>query len=85
MGFSYQKARYIVGLAQFIVGKQYNLVEIEAMDDQKAIDRLCSLKGVGRWTAEHFLLRGLGRTHIFPWTIPVRAIIYSAGWACLKP
>lgn len=66
MGFSYQKARYIAGLAQFIVGKQYNLAAIEALDDQKAIDRLCSLKGVGRWTAEYFLLRGLGRTHIFP-------------------
>jgi DNA-3-methyladenine glycosylase II len=66
MGFSYQKAGYLAGLAQFIVGKQYNLAAIEAMDDQKAIDRLCRLKGVGRWTAEYFLLRGLGRTHIFP-------------------
>jgi DNA-3-methyladenine glycosylase II len=66
MGFSYQKTRYIAGLAQFIVGKQYDLAAIEALDDQKAVDRLCSLKGVGRWTAEYFLLRGLGRTHIFP-------------------
>lgn len=32
----------------------------------EAAARLCNLKGVGCWTAEYFLLRGLGRTHIFP-------------------
>ncbi len=66
MSFSHQKARYITGLAQSIVQGQLNLQELESLDDQKAIDRLCRLKGVGRWTAEYFLLRGLGRTHIFP-------------------
>jgi DNA-3-methyladenine glycosylase II len=66
MSFSYQKARYITGLAQSIVQGQLHLSEIEPLDDQSAVDRLCSLKGVGRWSAEYFLLRGLGRTHIFP-------------------
>ncbi|HUH98096.1 MAG TPA: hypothetical protein VLZ89_12095 [Anaerolineales bacterium] len=66
MGFSYQKARYITGLAQSILQGQLDFGEIEPLDDQKAVDRLRSLKGVGRWTAEYFLLRGLGRTHIFP-------------------
>ena len=28
--------------------------------------RLTSLRGVGRWTAEYVLLRGLGRLHVFP-------------------
>ncbi len=66
MGFSYQKARYLTGLARAITDQQFNLEEIEMLDDKKALNRLCSLKGVGRWTAEYFLLRGLGRTHIFP-------------------
>jgi DNA-3-methyladenine glycosylase II len=66
MSFSYQKARYITGLAQLIIQKQLDFEEIESLDDQNAVDRLCSIKGVGRWTAEYFLLRGLGRTHIFP-------------------
>jgi DNA-3-methyladenine glycosylase II len=30
------------------------------------VNRLCELSGVGRWTAEYVLLRGLGRTHVFP-------------------
>lgn len=66
MGFSYQKAGYLTGLAQAIAGEQFNLAEIERLDDKEAVSRLCNLKGVGRWTAEYFLLRGLGRTHIFP-------------------
>ena len=37
-----------------------------ALPDDEAIDHLCELRGVGRWTAEYVLLRGLGRTHIFP-------------------
>lgn len=66
MKFSHQKARYITGLAQSIVQGELDLDELDALDDQRAIARLCSLKGVGRWTAEYYLLRGLGRTHIFP-------------------
>ncbi len=66
MGFSYRKAHYLTGLAQAVIEGQFDLEEIEKLDDQKAVNRLCTLKGVGRWTAEYFLLRGLGRTHIFP-------------------
>jgi DNA-3-methyladenine glycosylase II len=66
MGFSYRKAHYLTGLARAIIEKKFNLEEVEKLGDQKAVNRLCTLKGVGRWTAEYFLLRGLGRTHIFP-------------------
>ncbi len=66
MGFSRQKARYITGLARLILENQFHPEELEALEDHEAVDRLCALKGVGRWTAEYFLLRGLGRTHIFP-------------------
>lgn len=66
MKFSYPKARYITGLAQSIVQGDVNLDELAALDDQNAVKRLCDLKGIGRWTAEYLLLRGLGRTRIFP-------------------
>lgn len=66
IGFSNQKGRYLVGLARAITDRQINLNEIELLEDRNAIDQLCQIKGVGRWTAEYFLLRGLGRTHIFP-------------------
>jgi DNA-3-methyladenine glycosylase II len=36
------------------------------LDGSEAIARLTSLRGVGRWSAEYVLLRGLGRVHVFP-------------------
>jgi DNA-3-methyladenine glycosylase II len=66
MGFSYQKARYITGLAQAVQQGRLDLDAMASIDDAEALSRLLELKGVGRWTAEYFLLRGLGRTHIFP-------------------
>jgi DNA-3-methyladenine glycosylase II len=36
------------------------------LSDEDAIRRLCEIKGVGRWTAEIVLMRGLGRTDVFP-------------------
>ena len=36
------------------------------MDNQKAAEYLLALRGVGRWTAEYVLLRGLRRVDVFP-------------------
>lgn len=66
MKFSYQKARYITGLSQAIVEGRVDLDAIAKLDDQEAVERLREIKGIGRWTAEYFLLRAAGRTHIFP-------------------
>jgi len=66
MGFSNQKGRYLLGLARSIVDRQLDLEQIEPLEDEDAVEQLCLIKGVGRWTAEYFLLRGLGRTHVFP-------------------
>jgi DNA-3-methyladenine glycosylase II len=66
IGFSYQKGYYLTTLARSIVDRQLDLDQIETLEDGDAIEQLCLIKGVGRWTAEYFLLRSLGRTHIFP-------------------
>jgi DNA-3-methyladenine glycosylase II len=66
LGFSYQKGQALLNLARLIADRKLDLDAIEKLDDGAAIARLCEIKGVGRWTAEYFLLRGLGRMHIFP-------------------
>ncbi len=66
LGYSYQKGRYVVNLARLLLDGQLDLDGIENLSDEAAVKELCSIKGVGRWTAEYYLLRGLGRTHIFP-------------------
>ncbi len=66
LGFSRQKERAITELAQSVAGGGLEMEGLAQLPDEEAIERLCSLRGVGRWTAEYVLLRGFGRTHIFP-------------------
>lgn len=66
IGFSRQKARALIELAgKFDQGELVDR-DFETLSDEDALQRLISLRGVGRWTAEYTLLRGLGRLHIFP-------------------
>jgi DNA-3-methyladenine glycosylase II len=65
-GFSSAKARTIIETARAIVAGDLDLERLERLEDAAAIERLISLRGIGRWTAEYALLRGLGRLHIFP-------------------
>ena len=65
-GFSTTKARTIVETARAIVAGALDLEQLERLDDPAAVERLTSLRGIGRWTAEYVLLRGLGRLNVFP-------------------
>jgi DNA-3-methyladenine glycosylase II len=66
LGFSRQKGRAMIELAKSVVDGDLDLEALAALPDDKAVNRLSELRGVGRWTAEYVLLRTLGRTHIFP-------------------
>jgi len=66
LGFSQQKARAITELATALVNKQRDFSILEAMNNEEAEASLSSIRGVGRWTAEYVLLRGLGRLDTFP-------------------
>jgi DNA-3-methyladenine glycosylase II len=65
-GFSMTKARTIIETARAIAAGELDLEGLERLDDPAAIERLTSLRGIGRWTGEYVLLRGLGRLHVFP-------------------
>ncbi len=60
------KARAILGLARAFGDGDLDEATVAALDDEAAIERLTAFQGVGRWTAEIALLRGLGRADIFP-------------------
>jgi DNA-3-methyladenine glycosylase II len=66
IGFSWQKARASIELARSIVAGRFDLEGLAELSDEEAVEHLCALRGVGRWTAEYVLLRGLGRTNVFP-------------------
>jgi len=66
LGFSRQKARALIDVSGAIAEGCLDLEALASETDDAALDHLCRLRGVGRWTAEYVLLRGLGRLHIFP-------------------
>lgn len=66
LGFSQQKGRALVELAGAVASGNLDPQALASLDDEAAVARLVQLRGVGRWTAEYVLLRGLGRTHVFP-------------------
>ena len=66
LGFSGAKARSIVELAGGINAGTLDPSAIEGLDDRDAVQALVQLRGVGRWSAEYALLRGLGRLKVFP-------------------
>ena len=68
VGISRQKASYIKNIAHAFNTKIIDEKNISRLDDQEIINQLTTIKGVGRWTAEMFLIFTLRRSDIFPVT-----------------
>ena len=64
-GLSRQKASYALSLAEHIVTGALDLENMPE-DDEEAIARLVDVKGIGRWSAEIYLLFAEGRPDIWP-------------------
>jgi len=66
LGFSYQKARAMRELAANVADNTVDLAKLESMTNKEATAYLSTIRGIGRWSAEYVLLRGLGRLDTFP-------------------
>jgi len=66
LGYSAQKARAIGELAETFAHRPADFIHLDDMTNGKIMRRLTTLHGIGRWSAEYALLRGLGRLDIFP-------------------
>jgi DNA-3-methyladenine glycosylase II len=66
LGLSFNKARALIECARKCGEGALDRELLSRMDDKDALATLDDLRGVGTWTAEYVLLRGLGRLHIFP-------------------
>jgi DNA-3-methyladenine glycosylase II len=64
-GISRQKAGYIRSLAQLVISGELDL-EALPEDNEEAIAVLTKIKGIGRWSAEIYLLFAEGRQDVFP-------------------
>ncbi len=63
-GLSGVKARYVLNLAQAVHDGAVPLDEVHAWDDEAIVAALTSIKGIGPWTAEMFLIFALGRPDV---------------------
>ena len=66
MQFSERKAEYIVGLARELATGRLDLGALAGAPDEAVIARLTAVRGLGRWSAEWFLARALGRPDVCP-------------------
>jgi DNA-3-methyladenine glycosylase II len=66
IGFSRQKVRALLTLARAIERRDVDVETLSGKDDSTVCAELLALRGVGRWSAEYVMLRGLGRLHVFP-------------------
>lgn len=65
-GVSPQKAKYILDLAENVNSGEVELSQMGRYSDQRVIDQLTKVKGIGTWTAQMFLIFALGRRDVFP-------------------
>lgn len=65
LGLSYSKINYIKNLSEAVLDKKVIFEDIENMENDNIIKILTSVKGIGQWTAEMFLIFVLGREDVF--------------------
>jgi DNA-3-methyladenine glycosylase II len=64
-GLSRRKAEYVRTLADNVLSARLDLDSLDRLPDEEVIAALSTQKGIGRWTAEMFLIFSLGRPDVF--------------------
>ncbi len=64
-GLSYGKIKYIKGVCEAVITGKMDFESLRNLPDEEVVERLIVLKGVGRWTAEMFLMFSFGREDVF--------------------
>jgi DNA-3-methyladenine glycosylase II len=66
LGFSARKTEYLQGVAHLVATGALDEPALETAGRAEATRRLMAIRGIGRWSAEYVLLRGLGRLDVYP-------------------
>jgi len=65
-GYSTNKCKTIIELSSKIISDEDLFKGLESKSNDDIVKFLCQFKGIGRWSAEYVLLRGLGKIEMFP-------------------
>lgn len=66
LGFSTNKCKTLIELSSRIIADESLFDDLENESNDDIVKYLCEFKGIGRWSAEYVLLRGLGKIEMFP-------------------
>lgn len=85
VGLSGAKARYVRDLALNVADGRLDLHALDHLDDEAVIEALTQVKGIGRWTAEMFLIFALERPDVL--AVDDAGLQRAAGWllGCERP
>ena len=65
-GLSYAKCSYVKDLANKVLSGELKVKKLDRLSDEEVLKELIAVKGIGRWTAEMFLMFSLARPDVFP-------------------
>ena len=66
VGLSWAKIKYLKDLSHNVDRGDLELETLQHQSNEKIIEELTKVKGIGRWTSEMFLMFSLGRPDVFP-------------------
>ncbi len=66
VGLSFRKAEYVIGLSKNIEDNKFDLNELKTKNTSEIIHELLKIRGIGIWTAELAVIRGLHRLVALP-------------------
>ena len=66
VGISFTKIKYIKELSKKITRNEINLKKISKLSDEEIVEELVKLNGIGRWTAQMYLMFSLQRLDVLP-------------------
>jgi DNA-3-methyladenine glycosylase II len=66
-GVSPQKGKYLISLATKVRDGELRLNAIGRLNDERVVEQLVQVKGIGVWTAQMFMIFSLGRPDVFPY------------------
>jgi len=65
-GLSRPKVRYLRDLADRVIGGELDLAALDFLPDEEVVEQIVAVKGLGRWSADMFLMFHLGREDVLP-------------------
>jgi len=81
-GLSARKVEYVRDLAAHVLQGQLEHDKLHALDDHALLQTLTGIRGIGRWTAEMFLIFNLNRPDVWPVDdVGIKRALVRHGWA----